>query len=158
MAPRQVARCLVIARGNGPVLLQAREEVLHQVTLFVQVAVVFAWLLARGARCNDDLFALIQQGLHDPSLGVVGLVGNDNLPRRVLEQHIGTLQVMTLPGCQVKARGVTQRVHRGVNLSTQSTSAAPDGLFMRTPFFAPALCWCARTMVLSIMAYSLSAS
>jgi hypothetical protein len=74
------------------------------------------------------------------------------------EQHIGTLQIMTLSGRQVKARGVAQRVDRGVNLGAQSAPAAPDGLLTQTPFFAPALCWCARTMVLSIMAYSLSAS
>jgi hypothetical protein len=68
------------------------------------------------ASTDDDLFAFVQQGLHHPSLGVVGFVGNDNLPGRVLEQHIGTLQIMTLSGCQVKTRGVAQRVHRSVNL------------------------------------------
>ena len=78
--------------------------------------------------------------LHHPGLGVVAFVGNDNLPGRVLEQHIGTLQIMTLPGRQMKARGVAQRVDCGVNLGTQSASAAPDGLCVQTPFFAPALC------------------
>ena len=73
-------------------------------------------------------------------------------------QYVGTLQVVALSGRQMKARGVAQRVDCGVNFGTQSASAAPDTLFVQTPFFAPALCWCARTMVLSIMAYSLSAS
>src|SRR6476646_1832274 len=39
-----------------------------------------------------------------------------------------------------------------------SALAAPDRLVLAVFFWAPALCWCARTMVLSIMAYSLSAS
>ena len=137
---QKVARCLVIARGNGPVLLQTGKEVFHQVTLFVQVPVAFTRLLGRGARWNDDLFAFVQQGLHHPSLGVVAFVGNDNLPWRVLEQHIGTLQIMTLSGRQMKARGVAQRIDCGVNLGAQPASAAPDGLFVQTPFFAPALC------------------
>jgi hypothetical protein len=49
-----------------------------------------------------------------------------------------------------------------VNFGVQAASAAPNGLPVQAlptlTFFTTALCWCARTMVLSIMAYSLSAS
>jgi hypothetical protein len=43
-------------------------------------------------------------------------------------------------------------------LGAQPAFAAPDRLVFARFFWAPALCWCARTIVLSIMAYSLSAS
>ena len=40
--PQKVACGLVIARGNGAVLLQACEEVLDEVACLVQMPVVFA--------------------------------------------------------------------------------------------------------------------
>jgi hypothetical protein len=43
-------------------------------------------------------------------------------------------------------------------LGAQPAFAAPDRLVFARFFWAPALCWCARTIVLSIMAHSLSAS
>jgi hypothetical protein len=46
-----------------------------------------------------------------------------------------------------------------VALGAQPAPAAPDGLVAVAPFLrAPALCWWARTLVASRMAYSLSAS
>ena len=45
-----------------------------------------------------------------------------------------------------------------MDFGAQSAFAAPDRLVFAVFFWAPALCWCARTIVLSIMAYSLSAS
>jgi hypothetical protein len=46
-----------------------------------------------------------------------------------------------LARCEMKARGVAQRIHRGVDLGAQPASAASDGLRLLPPFFAPALCW-----------------
>lgn len=43
-APQKVARSLVIARSNSPVLLQACEEVLDQMARLVQMVVIFARL------------------------------------------------------------------------------------------------------------------
>jgi hypothetical protein len=45
-----------------------------------------------------------------------------------------------------------------VDLGAQATPAAPDRLVAAIFFVAPALCWWARTIVLSIIAYSVSAS
>ena len=44
---QKVARCLVITRSNGPVLLETRKEVLDQVACLVQMPVTLAWLLVR---------------------------------------------------------------------------------------------------------------
>lgn len=91
-------------------------------------------------------------------MGVVSLVCDDGLRGRVLEQNIDTLQIMDLARCEYKARRIAQRIDRGVDLGAQPAPAAPYGLFFWIPPFAPALCWWARTMVESIMAYSLSAA
>ena len=72
---------------------------------------------------------------------------------------MGALEVMGLSWRKEKSRRIAQCIDRGMHLGAQAVSAASEGLLIRTPpFFAPALCWWARTMVASIMAYSLSAS
>ena len=156
--PQEVASGFVVARSNGPVLLQACEEVLDQMPSLVEVSVIFARLFVRYPGRNDHCFALVQERLDQPGLGIVGLVGNDSLRGCVLEQDIGSLEIMGLPWREKKACRVAQRIDRGMDLGAQAASAASEGLFVWTPPFAPALCWWARTMVASIMAYSLSAS
>lgn len=101
---------------------------------------------------------MAQQRLDQSGLGVVGFVCDDGLRGRVLEQDIGSLKIMGLARREDKARRIAQRIDPGVDLGAQPAPAAPDGLFFWIPPFAPAQCWWARTMVESIMAYSLSAS
>lgn len=149
---------LVVTGGNGAVLLQACEEVLDQMPSLVEVTVMFARLFVRHPRGNHHGLSLAQQWLNQPSVSIVSLVGDDGLRGCFLEQDIRTLQIVALTRCEVKARGIAQRIDRGMNLGAQTASAAPEGLFVRIPPFAPALCWWARTMVASIIAYSLSAS
>jgi len=64
----------------------------------------------------------------------------------VLEQHIGTLQV--------GFRRMTLGIHAGVEPRAQATAAAPDLLRLIRPPFPPELCYCARTKVAAIVAYS----
>jgi hypothetical protein len=51
---------------------------------------------------------------------------------------------------QEEADRVAQRVDQGVDLGAQSAARASDRLVLIGFFWAPALCWWARTMVLSI--------
>lgn len=101
---------------------------------------------------------MFQQRLNQPGLGVIGFVCNDSLSWGVFEQNVGALQIMALSGCEVKACRIAQRIDRGVDLGAQTAAATSNSLLVWIPPFAPALCWWARTMVASIMAYSLSAS
>ena len=48
--------------------------------------------------------------LDHSGLCVIGLVGDDRLGRRVLEQDICTVQIMGLPRREVKARRIAQRI------------------------------------------------
>ena len=82
--PKKVASGLVVACSNGPVLLQACEEVLDQMPSLVEVAVIFARLFIGHPGRNDYCLALGQQRLNEPDLGIVGLVGNDGLRQCVL--------------------------------------------------------------------------
>ena len=127
-------------------------------TSLVEVAVIFARLFVRYPGRNDHCFAIVQERLDQPGLGIVGLVGNDSLCGCVLEQDIGSLEIMGLPWREKKACRVAQRIDRGMDLGAQAAPAASDCLLFWIPPFAPALCWWARTMVESIIAYSLSAS
>lgn len=156
--PQKVASSLVIACGNGAVLLQACEEVFDQMPSLVEVAVIFTVLLVCHPRRNNHCLAFVQQRLNQPGLRVVGLVGKDGLCGCVLEQDIGALQVVRLPGREEKACRVAQGIDCGVDLGAQAASATTEGLLFWIPPFAPALCWWARTMVASIITYSLSAS
>jgi hypothetical protein len=64
---------------------------------------------------------------------------------------------MILPRRQHQFDRISQGINERMDFGGQSAAGSPDGL--RTVFFrAPALCWCARTMVASIIMYSLSGS
>jgi len=155
---KKVSSRFVVASCDAAVLLEPCEEILDQVASFVEMAVECALNVARGARWDDDGFASHEQRLNHARVGVVGFVGQYRRGWSFLEQDVSAVQIMSLPGRQVKTRGVAQCIDGGVNLCAQPSPAAPDGLLLRTPPFAPELCWWARTMVESIIAYSLSAS
>ena len=137
-AAQEVASCLVVARRNGPVLLELGKEVLNHMTRLVQGFVVIALLPVGAARWNHHRLVGFEQRLNHSVLGVVALVGDHRLGLAAGQQRIGALQVVGLPYCQMKPRGIAQRIRDGVNLGAQTPSAAPDGL--AAPFFAPALC------------------
>jgi hypothetical protein len=74
------------------------------------------------------------------------------------QKPIGSLKIMGLTRRQVKAGRITRCVDGGVDFRAQSAFTAADRLIFAAFLCAPALCLCARTIVASIIAYSLSAS
>jgi hypothetical protein len=58
----------------------------------------------------------------------------------------------------MKTRWIAEGITGRMDLGRQTSAGATDTFLGTTTFFAPALCWWARTIVLSIWAYSLSAS
>ena len=99
-----------------------------------------------------------RQRLDHARVRVAGLVGDQRGGLHVGQQAVGPNQVVCLAAGQEEADRVAQRVDQGVDLGAQSAARASDCLILASFFWAPALCWWARTMVLSIIAYSLSAS
>jgi hypothetical protein len=57
------------------------------------------------------------------------------------------LQIMRLATGQEERERVAQRVDHEADFCTQPALAAPDLLVFAVFFWAPALCWWARTMV-----------
>jgi len=63
-----------------------------------------------------------------------------------------------LAGRERQCDGIAKCIDDGVDLGRQSAARPADGLIFAVFFWAPALCWWARTLVESIAMYSASAS
>src|SRR6185437_5518880 len=107
---------------------------------------------------DDDGFACFSQRFNHPFIGIKRFVGNDRVCVNAGQQRIGAVKIMGLSWREMKAGRVAQCIAGGMYFSGQAALAAPDRLLRLIPPFAPAACWWARTMVESIMAYSLSES
>ncbi|CAE6869723.1 hypothetical protein R75465_08199 [Paraburkholderia aspalathi] len=109
-----------------------------------------------GATGDDGLNASRFQMLQD-RVRIVGFVGSQTGGFQFAQQRQSFGTVSCLPARQVKASEHTQAIDQRVNLGTQSATRAPDRL---VAFFlaAPAACWWARTIVLSMKISSRSAS
>src|SRR3954447_24287725 len=156
---QEVGGPLVVAGRDRPVLLQLGEEVLDQVARLVEILVVGAGVLAVGLGRGHRRPAGPSEGLEHPLLGIEGLVGDQRVGLEVGQQRVRPGEVVLLPRAGRDAGRVAERVGQGVDLGAQAAPASTDGLVAGPPFSAaPALCWWARTTVLSIIAYSSSAS
>src|SRR4051794_4308932 len=124
----------------------------------VEVAVVVPWFLAPLPRRDHRGLAGGLQGLDHALIGIEAFIAEYGVGLGLRQEVIGALEVMRLAAGQQKAGGIAQRIDGGVDFGAQSAARAPDRLVLAGFFLAPALCWWARTMVLSIIAYSLSAS
>lgn len=150
-------RGLVVSRGDGPKLFEFAEEILDQMSRFVEMLVIRTQALTIGARGNDHGLASLLQRLDHTFIGVECFVGDHDFGVDCGKQQIGAVEIMSVAGSESEAGWIAERIDSGVDLGGQPAFAAPDRLV--APFFgAPALCWWARTIVLSIIAYSLSGS
>ncbi len=125
---------------------------------FVQVFIVLALMLAVASRGNHHCLALRFERLNHSVVRIIGFVGKHRICNHIGQEFVCPIQVTRLSRGEMKTDGIAQCVHHGMNLGTQSTFAATNGFSFFSPPFAPALCWWARTIVASIIAYSLSAS
>ena len=155
---KKIAFGLVIACGDRPELLDTAKEILNQVTLFVKLLVVIANRQAASlGRDEGGLFGGSQEFQH-PFVRVISLIRNKSGRLHVRQKAIRTNQVMRLASGQMEANRIAERIDQSVDFGAQSTTGSTNGLVFTNFFLAPALSWWARTMVLSIIAYSLSAS
>jgi len=154
----EVSGGLVIAGGDGPELLELANEILDEMACFVQLFVKISLLLAIALGRDHRGLPRRQERLDHTLIGIEGFVGQHGICFHLRQERVGALQIMRLTTGQEERKRVAQRVDREMDFCAQPTFAAPDRLIFAVFFWAPALCWWARTMVLSIMAYSLSAS
>src|ERR1700727_2506801 len=91
-------------------------------------------------------------------IGVIGCIGHDHLGGQSRDQR-GRLRRIALLTCgQREPHRTSQAANGHMDLRAQAAARAADRLIFRPPFFAPAACWWARTMVESTIRYSKSGS
>jgi hypothetical protein len=97
------------------------------------------------------------QGLKNAFVGVECLVGDQHIGRHRGQELVCSHQVVRFTAGQEKAERIAERVDQCMDLGAQSAARAPDCLVL-AGFFWRRRYADGRTIVLSIMAYSLSAS
>ena len=154
----EVPRGLIVARSDAAELFEPAEEILDQVACLVERLVERAGRCSILPRRDDGGLSGTRQRLENTPIGIVGLVGDQHLGGHLRQQRISADEIMGLSRGQQEAQRIAERVDQSVDFGAQSAFAAADRLIVIFFWAAPALCWWARTMVLSIIAYSLSAS
>ncbi len=107
--------CFVITGADTTKAFELIEHALDQVALFVEMTVVLSRCKAMASRRNHRLGPLLPHRLHD-IIGVITLVGDDNLGGQPFEQGQGRVVVGARACRQDEARGITVAVTRRVNL------------------------------------------
>ena len=153
-AREKISRELVVAGGDGAKVLEFIEEALDEIALAVEGKVT-GWRrltvgLGRDYRCDLSLRKRVAE-----RIGIVGLVRDESFRIDRFEQRLRASQIMGLTRREHHLDGIAKRINNNVYFGGQSAAGPADRLV--TVFFrAPALCWWARTMVASIIMYSLS--
>ncbi|GCD59909.1 hypothetical protein NBRC3280_2504 [Acetobacter pasteurianus NBRC 3280] len=146
---------LVVAGYDGTELFEFIEEPLNKITFPVKSKVCFpsyrSIAFGRYDRDNPALCQPINQ-----SVGIIRFVSKESVQVDVVQKRFSASDISILTLCDIEFHRVAQGIANGMYLCGQAAPGSSDGL-IRTPFLrAPALCWCARTIVLSIIMYSLS--
>lgn len=136
---------LLIASGNAPKLLQAREEALHKITVLVLGPVNGTYgLTVRELRNHGFGAQCPHVGNH--CRGVIAPVrSNARYPTRrpggdLVEQRLTLRDIVTVATGQEEGGEIAQALYCCVNLGGESTTRAAKSL--RTVFFrAPLACW-----------------
>src|SRR3979411_2286476 len=82
-------------------------------------------------------------------IGVIGCIGEDMLGGQPIYEGMGLSDVVAVPAREDESHRQAQPTHGHVELARQAAARAADRLILSPPF-APAACWCARTMVESM--------
>ena len=128
----------IIARGDGPIMLDFVEESLDEIALAIEREITIALHLAVGFwRDHWSDCPLIE--CVDQRIGVVSFVAEKRTRIGIFEQRVRASQVMVLPWRQHQVARITQGIYERVDFGGQSSARSADRL--RAVFFrAPALC------------------
>jgi hypothetical protein len=136
-------------------MLDLVDEPLDQVALLVEVLVVRDGSRAGAVRWNNSLSARVcNRG--SKAIGVVALIGEQIIEGKTADQAFCLTDIGDLACRQDEANRIAESVDGNADLRAQPAARMPDRLIFASPFWAPAACWCARTMVESMIRYSRS--
>ena len=142
-----------VAGGEAAEVLEFIEAALDLVALLVEFAVIWALLLAVafGWDHGDGAHVL---GLRHDGVRVVAFVGDHGLGLVALQQILSRRVLAGLACGDAEVQRQTVFVGQQVNLAAQTSSGTPQSRVFGAPFLRPvAACWCARTIVESIIRY-----
>ncbi len=138
-AGEKIARGLLVARGDGPKMLDYIEEPLDEVALGIEREVAIAFDLAICFGRNDRLDGARFQVL-DKAVGVITLVGEEGFGLHKSHERFGLCDVVNLPAGEADRQRIAQRGDDHMDFCREPAARAADGL-VATPFLrAPALC------------------
>src|SRR5215212_3265280 len=146
---------LVVAGGEGAVLLAAGDQVLDQVAPAVGGAIEGAGVML-GAELGDglaDTATTEGDAVAVPGVALVagGAAGTDARPsasgppdRPLVHERREDGRLVLLTGREQDGQRLAGPGGLEVHLGREAALAAPQRLGFRSPPFAPAACWCAR--------------
>lgn len=128
-----------IAGCDASELFEEVEETLDEVALGVKREITFAAHFAVGFGWDHRLDSAHGQGF-DEAVGVVTLVGDEDLRLDFGQQRFGLGDVVNLTAGQADRQRVAERVDDGVDLGRQPAARPPDRFPASVFLGAPALC------------------
>src|SRR5271163_4191072 len=135
-------------------MLDLVEEPLDQISLLVDVLVVRDGSRSGTGGWNHGLGTGLCNAAAK-AIGVKAPVPQQLVERQTADQILRLHDVVYLACGQNEANRIAERIHACIDLRAQAAARTPDRLTFASPF-APAACWCARTMVESMIRYSKS--
>ena len=153
----KIARGLLVARRDGSKMFDYIEETLDEIAFAVEREIAIAFEAAIGFGRDDYLDPARRQAI-DEAIGVISFVGEQGFGLDKRRERLGLADVVHLPARETERQRIAQGVDDDMDFCREPPARAANGL-VDAPFLrAPALCWWARTIVASIIAYSLSGS
>jgi hypothetical protein len=129
----EVARRLVVARGDGSESLELVKEELDEVAEAIEPPVEGALLLSRGVLADDGLDA-VRFDEFDELVGVVAGIGKAGSALQVLNQVFGDRCLVLLPRRDLDLKRSALGVDERVDLGRKTSSRTAQSIASDPPF------------------------
>jgi hypothetical protein len=127
---QEISGGFVVAGGDGTELFEFAEEILDQVTLFVEFAIELARRQAVWSRRDYGGFASRRQEVEYSAIGIEGAICDQQVGGHMRQQRIGPDQVVRLSRRQQQAQRIAERVDQRMDLGAQTAAAAAKRLVL----------------------------
>ena len=112
----EISRGLIVTRGDAAVLFEFTEEILDQVARLVERLIELAGRCSVLPRRDDGGFPGTRQRFENTLIGIIGLVGDQDLGGHLRQQRIGADEIMGLSWGQQETQRVAEGVDQSVDL------------------------------------------
>lgn len=126
----EISGSFIITGSDGSELFELAEEILDEVSCFIEFSVKIGRRQAIRSGRDHRRFAGGCQRFADPRVSIKGLVGDQRIGCHLRQQRIGSDQIVGLPGGQQESQGVAERVDQGMDLRAQPAATVADRLVL----------------------------